>query len=446
MAKVRVDPLVPGNLVKHNHGAEDLISGYVALSPTSSNRNVIQPTGDYIPLTVKANGTVAQTANLTEWQNSSGTVLAQISSAGYYTQTHNNPSNGTVVYSVLSEDSDVYFNITRTNVTTRKELQFVNSASGTGYPTFRLYAMGGGVDLKKYVLEADPVNGSFNFSTINDAQNTARKVFKIKGYASGGVAILENDLTTAVPLTVKAASSQTANLTEWQNSSGTVLTYVDPNGYLAVNGIPGDYTPAVYGNLSWTVSPAAGRATSFFKMTANNNADSNYTHIVQALDGRVTGSNKCIMRGTSSDVWINGTDTANEGTGGFYSARVYQNGVANVLTGFSGLIEHGSSGNVTTARAAYLRATKTGAGAITNLYGLYIEDINVAATLNYAIYTNAGKVRFGDDVTTTGSITAASFVLTSPDGTQWRVGVADDGALITSKVGTPLGLTLLLTS
>lgn len=35
---------------------------------------------------------------------------------------------------------------------------------------------------------------------------------------------------------------------------------------------------------------------------------------------------------------------------------------------------------------------------LTNAYGIYLEDIDDAQTLNYAIYTNAGIIRFGDNV------------------------------------------------
>ena len=48
---------------------------------------------------------------------------------------------------------------------------------------------------------------------------------------------------------------------------------------------------------------------------------------------------------------------------------------------------------------------------VTNAYGLYIANINAATTLNYAIYTNAGEVRFGDNLTlaaTTPTITTDS--------------------------------------
>jgi len=45
--------------------------------------------------------------------------------------------------------------------------------------------------------------------------------------------------------------------------------------------------------------------------------------------------------------------------------------------------------------------TNSGGGAITTAYGLKIENQNIAGT-NYAIYTDAGRVRFGDSVTVSG--------------------------------------------
>ena len=39
-----------------------------------------------------------------------------------------------------------------------------------------------------------------------------------------------------IPLTVKGAASQTANLQEWQNSAGTVLASINASGQLELNG------------------------------------------------------------------------------------------------------------------------------------------------------------------------------------------------------------------
>jgi hypothetical protein len=57
------------------------LSQALILAPTTSARNVIQPTAaTVVPLTAK--GLASQSANLQEWQNSDGTVLASITSSG----------------------------------------------------------------------------------------------------------------------------------------------------------------------------------------------------------------------------------------------------------------------------------------------------------------------------------------------------------------------------
>jgi hypothetical protein len=56
----------------------------VIVAPSSSSRNVIQPTNSaVIPLTVKA--AAGQTANLQQWQDSAGTAVASISAGGFAT-------------------------------------------------------------------------------------------------------------------------------------------------------------------------------------------------------------------------------------------------------------------------------------------------------------------------------------------------------------------------
>lgn len=47
-----------------------------------------------------------------------------------------------------------------------------------------------------------------------------------------GNATLNADLTTTIPLTVKGAASQSANLQEWQDSSGTSMVSVTSSGEL----------------------------------------------------------------------------------------------------------------------------------------------------------------------------------------------------------------------
>ena len=59
------------------------LANAVILAPTTSARNVIQPSGAaVIPLTIK--GASSQSANLTEWQNSNATKLASVTKDGYF--------------------------------------------------------------------------------------------------------------------------------------------------------------------------------------------------------------------------------------------------------------------------------------------------------------------------------------------------------------------------
>lgn len=62
----------------------------------------------------------------------------------------------------------------------------------------------------------------------------------------------------------------------------------------------------------------------------------------------------------------------------------------------------GSGGSITTDYTIYI-AVPAHARPITSHYGIYIEDQNFGTT-NYSIYTNAGKVRFGDDFQSIGRV------------------------------------------
>ena len=55
------------------------------------------------------------------------------------------------------------------------------------------------------------------------------------------------------------------------------------------------------------------------------------------------------------------------------------------------------TGACSTGRGIRIAAGTLGAGSITTLYGLYIENVTNGGT-NWAIYTNTGDIRFGDDV------------------------------------------------
>lgn len=75
-----------------------------------------------------------------------------------------------------------------------------------------------------------------------------------------------------------------------------------------------------------------------------------------------------------------------------------------------GTINHRGSGVLTGACTYYVtNPSSSGGGSITTVYGLYVDSLTRGAT-NYAIYTNAGLVRFGGQVQLVASGTAAASV------------------------------------
>ncbi|WP_052911832.1 hypothetical protein [Riemerella anatipestifer] len=99
------------------------------------------------------------------------------------------------------------------------------------------------------------------------------------------------------------------------------------------------------------------------------------------------------LEGINGRVYAGGTGTINEmsfirGLTGTYS---HFTGTLANLYGFK--YEHSQSG--TSSKPA-------------NMYGIYLGNVNAATDKNYAIYTNVGKVHFGDEVNVAGTLTATS--------------------------------------
>jgi hypothetical protein len=133
------------------------VQGFMFLPYGASNR----------PVTIK--GAASQTGNLTEWQNSSGAILARITSTG-----------------VIGTTQNIYAS--------------------------RYYYSGNGTDTATSISFIDGVNG-------------------------GGLNIRNIDLGTpnagfdnVVPLTISGNINQTANLQNWKNAAGTILAKVDSTG------------------------------------------------------------------------------------------------------------------------------------------------------------------------------------------------------------------------
>jgi hypothetical protein len=171
-------------------------------SLNSGNNATFTPnSASTVPL--KVQGAASQTADLQQWQNSAGTVIASVTTTGL---------------SMVSGNKIV----SRSSATTAA----INIGStGAGNPSSLSGGdlWGTGTSLQSLVYNT----GSLGAKTIAYADSTNWTPISTT---------FTNATTTVVPLTVKGAASQTANLQEWQNSAGSILALVSAFGSGAFGG------------------------------------------------------------------------------------------------------------------------------------------------------------------------------------------------------------------
>ena len=173
------------------------------INPSTYNLGAVTiasvPTGNTFTVTNAATGTyvsggtaaISQTANFQEWQTSSGSIIAKIDSNGVFNASAYDFGNNTGYPQII-------FGGNNTTATIRREYR--SSISKFGIST-----------------------GTFHFGSNPDNSNFA--------ITDNQVGVFGNN-TSLTTFTVKSAASQTANLQEWQNSSGTVLSRFDASGSL----------------------------------------------------------------------------------------------------------------------------------------------------------------------------------------------------------------------
>lgn len=218
--------------------------GEVGLGTESPGARLEIETGLTTRIGLIVQAAASQTANLTEWQDSSGTVLSKVASDGKLTVPSfaitTGASNGYVLTSDASGNATwqagggggsgtvtsvglalpSIFTVSGSPVTTSGTLTgtlasqtantvFVAPNGSAGAPTFRALVK---ADLPSTVVYNDQANN-----------------------ITGGTQTITSNAVGTKPLVIKAVSSQTANLTEWQNSSNTVLSCIDESGKLGIN-------------------------------------------------------------------------------------------------------------------------------------------------------------------------------------------------------------------
>ncbi|HEY3324974.1 MAG TPA: tail fiber domain-containing protein [Planctomycetota bacterium] len=184
----------------------------------AAGTQTVQPSNDSKALIVK--GSASQSANLQEWQNSSGGALASISATG-----------------VVTGNGSGLTNLSGANITLSGDV------SGAGNSNTIASSSG------NHIVTA--LNNAATTTTINDGKlstiSTAGKVSDsalssnvplknaINTFAAAGTQTVQpsNDFKALI---VKGSASQSANLQEWQNSSGGALASISATGVVTGNG------------------------------------------------------------------------------------------------------------------------------------------------------------------------------------------------------------------
>lgn len=168
-------------------------------------------------------GRVTQTADLQQWQDSAGTVLAKVQSSGliYSSNTIGAPyiSNGAA--------TSPYIDFSSAN-------KLIVQTRNAGYVGLIVQAAAS--------QTADLQQWQDSSANVLAGISSSGNIFTIRRFAlaSAGVAgyrAYMSDATgggTDVILGIRGVASQTANLQEWQNNSSTVLAKVDATGNFVV--------------------------------------------------------------------------------------------------------------------------------------------------------------------------------------------------------------------
>jgi hypothetical protein len=262
-----------------------------------------------VPINVRAHA--SQTANLQEWQNSSGTALLSIKSTGRI---------GLNAVDEMWSPSGGFLDWVTPYAGTAR---FQSSQSGQSM-AFQLLTSEGKIASFTHYDVANAKGRLFAISgqpgvaiAFSPSENELLRLngFEVKNATSTASWTITSPAAASVLLKLKADASQTANLQEWQNSSGTALSVIDKDGrigagtsspsaplhvvgstYLTGNVYLNDIRSYTSGEL--LVNPAAAGMRIIVQDTGfitTNNGNNDIMHRIEGL----ANSHRTIVRGRS---------------------------------------------------------------------------------------------------------------------------------------------------
>ena len=353
--------------------------------PSSTNAGVaVKPWAADLPGAI-VRGYASQTANLQEWQDSAGSVLARVTSSG-----------GTSWYGGYNQfTGDVragttnYYNA-ELSVQTRGATEVGIAVRGTASQTANLQEWQNSAGTLIVKVGSDGVFKAFNGVNLSrtyflpdGATDATTYSYAYFNTTSGGQGIQAKNLTpTVTPLTIVGFASQTANLQEWQNSAGTVNAAISASGdYLALNGtLLRASSASVFGSLQLQDGGT------------NQTILNPYTAGLLINNSGVTGMTVVKVRGASGQTaplqeWQDGSGTV--------LARIESNGSAYFIT-----LQNSSGQNVLRAESSRnLTILTGGVGSFGGGSGvMFIANATTVPTTNPSggglIYVEGGALKY----------------------------------------------------
>jgi hypothetical protein len=231
-----------------------LVKTDVANAFTVGGHSITNNAAGTIPLYIRA--IASQTADLTQWQNSAGTMVARVDKNGSISAPYFGPSGSGL-------------------------LGYLDWTGNT--PTFNT----GGASVVGMVLKAAASQSADLLQLQDSAGNTYLRMSTFGGITTnlgssfpGRLSVGAGSATT-IGAVIRGAASQSANLQEWQNSAGTILARMSSAGIfrasqlLSLNGLAsmGEFNNgAIFEFVRATgasYNPGANRATLYFRDGTN---------------------------------------------------------------------------------------------------------------------------------------------------------------------------------
>lgn len=338
----------------------------------------IDGNSDTVQQTIRAHPT--QTANLTEWQDSGGSVLGVVDERGYVGAGGvSDPSyvfDGIGVlgaFRISDTDADATNKVMRlagrhyNNDEEDVALFFVSSAS-----TATTLAVGGGTGTRNAATQLDLYTATDN--------TTLTGTPRLRIHKSGRVCVGEQLNPSAKlhikgdaddeQLIVQANSTQTANLTEWQSSDRSVLTFIDKDGYLGVGTTTSDTGSALTVDGYATFEQSHGELyTHENSVSASVVSVGTYYTITGLTAGVSSGSGYVVLNAAS------GTMTVGSGGAGLYRISAHISAAADKVSTLEfALHKNGTKENKASVKGKIGSANDEGAVSLTGLFDLVDTD------------------------------------------------------------------------